>query len=369
MTTARIDLSPDLHQFPLPPEVQGLDFVDLAGQAQARLGDRAAAPLEESEVLSHGSNRVFVKRTDELPGGCFKFLSARNAVADLTADGHDEFVLATAGSYGVGVGHAIGVYGGEATAYVPAGTSDQKQTAMEELGVEVVEVDGNFDETLEVAQREAERAGKQFLHPYANVANLGGTGVLGLQIAKELPDATHVVLQFGGGSLTAGVASVLKQLRPDINVTVAQAAGCSPFVDSVLSGEVRESQDVAKWGTSYFRKLGGVGVGKTDPLTLGIASQKVDTVTTPRIDHIYATSYEYDQVHGVLPEVAAAVGLTAARNLARQASLEGAKIVAFLTGARADSYKDGYLRGMYLRREDEEGRPVRRGAVRAPALT
>jgi threonine dehydratase len=353
--------SQELHEFPLPAELSSIDSIHLlAKQARSRFaGETILTRLEESEVLSYGTNRVLVLRADELPGHCFKYLSAMNSVADLVENGHREFTFATAGSYGIGVGHAINTYGGEATAFVPVGASPAKQSTMRELGVTVEEYGSNVDEALEHASRYAEQQQVKLLHPYASLANLGGTGILGEDIAKKCPDVTDLVLQLGGGSLAGGVAPVVKKYRPGSRITVVQAEGCSPFVDSMRSGEVQESKDVWRRGGSYFSRLGGVGVGRTDPLTLGVVSRVVDAVGTVRIDHVYATMYDYEQAHGVQPEFAAAVGLSAARDLARTRGVEEATIVAVFTGANPDTYRPNYLERMSSRRHEEEASKTR----------
>jgi threonine dehydratase len=357
----QLNPSPELHEFPMPTELDPTDLVPpLAKQARNRFaGETILTSLEESEVLSHGSNQVFILRADELPGRCFKYLSAMNSVAELVETGHREFTFATAGSYGIGVGHAINAYGGEATAFIPVGANPAKQSAMRELGVTVEEYGGNVDEALEHASSYAEQQQIKLLHPYASLPNLGGTGILGEDIVQKCPDITDLVLQLGGGSLAGGVAPIVKKYRPDARITVVQVDGCSPFVDSVRSGEVRESKDVWRRGGSYFSRLGGVGVGRTDPMTLGIVSRVVDAVGTMPIDHVYATMYDYEQARGVTPEFAAAVGLNAARKLARTPGVEKAKIVAILTGANPDIYRPDYLERMSHRRQEEEASRTR----------
>lgn len=354
------DHNPELHRFPLTREMEGVDFVDLSTQAQMRLDGTGAriTPLERSDTLSYGSNSVYIKRADHLPGGCFKFLSAMNAVAELLDEGHDDLVFATAGSYGIGAGYAINTYGGNATAFVPNGSNPQKQEIMRELGVEVVELEdcNNFDEANEHARQHAEREGVAYLHPFASRANIAGTGILGLELDEQLPDMTHLAVQFGGGSLESGLGSVVKQLRPDVHVAAVQVFGCSPFVDSVRSGEVREAADLSSHiMPSFFARLGGVGVGRTHPLTLGVGSRAVDSVDTVTSGSVYATMHDVQQEHGVLPEFAGAVGLEMARKLARSRLIEGANIVAVLTGNHADEYRNNYLERKSSRRRQEEG--------------
>jgi threonine dehydratase len=338
--------------------LEGADLIASAMEARERLSDLAdSTPLEASETLSYGSNRVLVKRADHLPGGCFKFLSAVNAVAGLREEGYEDFYVPTAGSYGIGVGHAVQIHGGRARAVMPEGANPEKRQLMGEMGVEVLEYGDNFDQADAYARQLAEESDGKYLHPFASTRNLAATGVLGLELGEQSPDMTHLALQVGGGSLFGGAGPVIKGLRPDVQLGAFQVTGCSPFVDSLRSGEVREARDVSSHiMPSWFAKLGGVGVGKTHPLTLGVGSRAADFADTVSSADVYATMHDFRQEHGVLPEFAAAVGLEGARKLARSRSLSGATIVAVLTGNHADSYREGYLESMSGRRQKDESR-------------
>lgn len=342
----------------MPAEMDGLDLARLSSSAKAAFGGAAiTTPLVRSETLSYGDNDVLVKRADLLPGGCFKFLSAMCSVAGLSESERGHIVFATAGSYGIGVGHAINSYGGHATAIMPEGSNEEKQAIMEGLGVEIVVPEGcvNFDEAEEYAQRYSQQHGATRIHPFASRNNAIGTGILGVELDRQSPGMTHVVLQFGGGSLTTGVGMALRQLRPEVHVAAAQVRGCSPFVDSVRTGEVEEADDISSHiMPSFFARLGGVGVGKTHPMTLGAASHVVDSADIVTSGSVYATMHDVNEELGVLPEFAGAVGLEEARALARTPGIEGATIVAILTGNHADDYKLDYLARKSGRRAQEE---------------
>ncbi|HEY5442350.1 MAG TPA: pyridoxal-phosphate dependent enzyme, partial [Candidatus Saccharimonadales bacterium] len=232
--------------------------------------------------------------------------------------------------------------------------SPVKQREMQELGVRVINWGQNFDETPFAAHLYARSQGARFVHPYASMADVAATGILGLEIARRYPETTDVVTQVGGSSLHSGVSSVVSKLLPGTRFTLGQTAGCSPYVDTLLSGEVQTATDIRRGGRSYFSKLGGVGVGKIHPFTLGIGSQHVDAAHRVYPDHVYATMHDYREEHGVLPEFAAAVGLETARELARTSGVRGARIIAILTGNRAEDYPPSYLESLSDRRREEE---------------
>ena len=43
---------------------------------------------------------------------------------------------------------------------------------------------------------------------------MAGNGTIGLEILEDLPDPDAVVIPYGGGGLTAGIASAIRALRP-----------------------------------------------------------------------------------------------------------------------------------------------------------
>lgn len=349
--------NPELHRFPVPPELDGADFVDLAGQARGRLNGAAGLiPVERSETLSYGDNDVFLYRADMFPGGNFKFLSATTTAAERMEAGHTDLTFATAGSYGVAMAIALDRYGGRGTAITPANPNREKRLIMEDLGVKVVEHGDNFDQAAEYARQYAREHGAVNVHPFASRSNLAGTGVIGLELARRFPEMTDLVMQFGGGSLFAGAGSVVRELKPEVRLHAVQVAGCSPLVNALREGEARPVEDISSHiMPSFFARLGGVGVGKTHPMTLGVGSRLADSADTVTSSSVLATMYDIQQEHGVLPEFAGAVGAEKARKLARSRDVSGAVIVAVLTGNHADDYKDGYLaRKSHRRREEED---------------
>jgi threonine dehydratase len=52
---------------------------------------------------------------------------------------------------------------------------------------------------------------------------IAGHGTIGLEIHDDLPDLASVFVPVGGGALIAGVASVLKSLKPSVRVYAVQA--------------------------------------------------------------------------------------------------------------------------------------------------
>ena len=53
---------------------------------------------------------------------------------------------------------------------------------------------------------------------------MAGNGTIGLEILEDLPDPDAVVIPYGGGGLTVGIASAIRALRPETKIYTAEPA-------------------------------------------------------------------------------------------------------------------------------------------------
>ena len=54
-----------------------------------------------------------------------------------------------------------------------------------------------------------------FIHPFADPAVIAGNGTIGLEIPKDLRDVDSIVVPFGGGGLSCGIAAARSVSYPD----------------------------------------------------------------------------------------------------------------------------------------------------------
>ena len=55
---------------------------------------------------------------------------------------------------------------------------------------------------------------------------LAGSGTIGMEILDELPELKAVYIPVGGGGLVAAIGSVIKELRPAVEVIGVQSTAC-----------------------------------------------------------------------------------------------------------------------------------------------
>lgn len=203
-------------------------------RARERLGDDVLRT-----PLVPFSDRVWLKLECLQPIGSFKLRGALSAVrAASSAELADGVVTASAGNMAQGVAWAAREAGVPARVIAPAGAPRAKLDRVEELGAEVVPV-SHEEWWRAMVERGREGVPGLFVHPVEDEAVMAGNGTVGLELAEDAPEFDAVVIPWGGGGLTAGIASALKALRPGVRVVAAEPETAAPLAASLAAGEPR----------------------------------------------------------------------------------------------------------------------------------
>jgi threonine dehydratase len=181
------------------------------------------------------------------PVGSFKLRGALSAIrAASTAELENGVVTASAGNMAQGVAWAAREVGVPARVIAPADAPRAKLDRVEALGAEVVPV--THEEWWQaMVERGREGVEGLFVHPVADEAVMAGNGTIGLELAEDAPEFDSVVIPWGGGGLTTGIASALDTLRPEVRVVTAEPETAAPLAASHAAGEPREIEFVPSW--------------------------------------------------------------------------------------------------------------------------
>jgi threonine dehydratase len=209
--------------------------LDEIRRARERIGDDVLrTPLVRLD------DRIWLKLECLQPIGSFKLRGALSAVrAASAAELADGVVTASAGNMAQGVAWAAREAGVRARVIAPADAPRAKLDAVERLGGEIVPV---THEEWWQAMVERGRPGIEglFVHPVDDEAVMAGNGTIGLELVEDLADFDAVVVPWGGGGLTTGIASAVKALRPDVRVVTAEPATAAPLAAALRAGEPAE---------------------------------------------------------------------------------------------------------------------------------
>ena len=180
---------------------------------------------------------IYLKLENLQPIGSFKLRGALNAVLQIEpAELQAGVVTASAGNMGQGVAWAARELGVPCTVVVPESAAETKLAAIERLGGRVVKVPYErwWQAITESAFPEAPGV---FIHPVQDERVMAGNGTIGLEIVEDLPDVERVLVPFGGGGLSVGIASAVKALRPATEVSAVEPETGAPLTAAFESGE------------------------------------------------------------------------------------------------------------------------------------
>jgi threonine dehydratase len=68
---------------------------------------------------------------------------------------------------------------------------------------------------------------------------MAGNGTIALELLEDLPVMDAVVIPWGGGGLSCGIAAVLRQLAPRVKIYAAEVETAAPLAASLAAGEPR----------------------------------------------------------------------------------------------------------------------------------
>jgi threonine dehydratase len=218
--------------------------LDEIRRARERIGDEVMrTPL----VPLGADDRILLKLECLHPIGSFKlrgaFSAIRAASAQELANG---VVTASAGNMGQGVAWVARESGVPARVIVPADAPRAKRDRIEALGAEAVPV--THEEWWQaMVDRGREGVEGLFVAPAAEDAVMAGNGTIGLEIAEDAPEFDTVIVPWGGGGLTTGIASALKALRPGVRVVTAEPETGAPLAAAFAAGGPREIEFTPSW--------------------------------------------------------------------------------------------------------------------------
>nr|KAG5714674.1 hypothetical protein BaRGS_000162 [Batillaria attramentaria] len=95
-----------------------------------------------------------------------------------------------------------------------------------------------------------------FIHPVSEPAVIAGNGTAGLEILEDLPDVDSVIVPYGGGGLSCGIALAIKHQRPSVKVFACEVETAAPVHASFAAGKPVTVDYIA----SFVDGIGGKSV-------------------------------------------------------------------------------------------------------------
>ncbi len=270
-------------------------------------GTAVRTPLVRLQV-SDAPAEIFLKLENLQPIGSFKLRGAANLILQTDRTQLEPGVwTASAGNMAQGVAWCARKLGLRSTVIVPETAPEAKRAAIARLGARIVPV--SFAQWMEVFQTRR-YAGMEglFVHAFSDPAVMAGNGTIGLEILEDLPDVETVIVPYGGGGLSCGIASCLRAVNPRIRVVAAEVETAAPLAASWEAGVPVEISHTPSF-------VDGIGAPRVFPEMFALARQLLDgsVVVSPS-------------------EIASAIGLLIERNHVVAEGAGAASVAAALAG-------------------------------------
>ena len=214
-------------------------MIELAAIEAAReriAGAAIRTPLVRLHV-EDAPAEIYLKLENLQPINSFKIRGATNAIMLAPASEWAKgLVTASAGNMAQGVAWAARTLGVPATIAVPEHAPEAKLAAIKRLGGRILKLPYDDWWNVIVTSHVAGVEGL-FVHPVQDAGVIAGNGTIGLEILEDLPDLDAIVIPYGGGGLTVGIASAIKARRPQTKIFTAEPETGAALVAALRAGQ------------------------------------------------------------------------------------------------------------------------------------
>lgn len=272
---------------------------------------------------------IYLKLENLQPIGSFKLRGAGNALALASEEELAPGVYtASAGNMAQGVAWHARRLGIPCHVVVPDHAPETKLAAIRRLGAVIIKVPFERWWQVIVTSEYDELAGGLFIHPVSDRRVMAGNGTIGLEILADLPDVDAILIPYGGGGLSAGIASASRALKPTARLYAVEVDTAAPLAASLSAGHPVE----VDYQASFVDGIGGKSVL---PDMWERVHRLLDGSLLVSLDETAAAIRLLAERHRVIAEGAGAAALAAA-----WAGRGGdGKVVCVVSGGNIDSHQ------------------------------
>ena len=286
-------------------------------------------PLAYAPVLSKQLNaKIYLKKENLQITGSFKIRGAFNKLSTLTdSEKLCGVVAASAGNHAQGIAYSANYYNIEATIVMPEATPLTKVSGVKSHGANVILYGASYDDAYEYALKFAKKYNKTFVHPYADDTVIAGQGTLALEILEQLNNIDMIIIPIGGGGLITGMATVIKELKPDIKIVGVVASGANAMKQS-FDAKIIKTVDKVKTIAD------GIAVKNVMPIMYDYVSNSVDEIVEVNDNEIANAILTLMEKQKIIVEGAGATSLAAI--LHNKIDIKNKNVVLPLSGGNID---------------------------------
>ena len=270
---------------------------------------------------------IWLKFENQQFTAAYKERGALNALLQLTQEQRERGVIAaSAGNHSQGLSYHGTRLGVPVTIVMPRTTPTVKIMQTESVGGKVVLEGETFDDASAHARKLEKELGLTFVHPFDDPFVAAGQGTVGLEMLEDQPDLDTRVVPIGGGGLISGIATIARDMNPDIEIVGVQSA-LYPSMFARIRGEEHQC------GGDTLAE--GIAVKAPGELTAKVVAKLVDDILLVDEGALENAVSLLLQIEKTVVEGAGAAGLAAV--LTNREKFAGKKIGLVLCGGNIDT--------------------------------
>ena len=290
-------------------------------------GQIIRTPMLEAPMLSRNLGcDLFLKLECLQHTSSFKARGALNAMLGLNDQQCQLGVIAmSAGNHAQAVAYHAEHMGIPATIVMPAQTPFAKVARTRAFGAKVVLEGRNLNECEGTVNALIQEHGLTLIHPYDNELVMMGQGTAGLEMLTDQPDLDILVVPIGGGGLMGGIATIARDMRPNIKIYGVQTE-LYPSMKLAVEGK-----EITCGGETLAE---GIAVKKPGGVTLPVVDALVDEILLVNERELEWAVGALIEQQRVVSEGAGAAGIAAIH--ANPALFAGKKVGVMICGGNID---------------------------------
>jgi threonine dehydratase len=265
--------------------------------------------LSVDATLLGKTRKIALKMESELPFNSYKLRGVANAVHQYKRRyqvNPKRLHTISAGNMAQAVASVARDLGIEVTAVVPDSAPEIKIQAIISFGAKVIR--RPMAEVWSMIENPEYLEDQLLIHPLTTPGILAGYGVIALEIMQlnEMPEA--VLIPFGVGGLTLGIAGVLKKLSPKTKIICIETEAASTLSEAIKANEpvyVTKTKTIAD----------AIGTPRVVPKVLELIKENslIDGTIVVTESQVVQAIKDLYLNHNIIAEGAAAAGYAAAQ--------------------------------------------------------
>jgi threonine dehydratase len=288
------------------------------------------------ELTQKYNSNIYLKREDLTPVRSYKIRGAFNKMNSLTnEEQYKGIVTCSAGNHAQGVAFSCQKLGITGDIFMPKITTKQKINKVEKFGGKYVKIfleGNNFDESFEISKKYSIEKKKEFIHPFDDEKVIEGQASVGVEIIHDMKNIPidFLFLPIGGGGLSAGVSTFIKEVSPFTKII-----GVEPLGAASMTEAFKQNKIIALDKINTF--VDGASVKKVGELNYPICKKNLDDILLIDEGHVCSKILEMYNECGYIIEPAGVLSLCALDIMKND--IKHKNVVSVISGGNSDVFR------------------------------